>query len=108
MINTPRRGIGNKTIERLMTYAASSRLSVLDAIGRIEQIEQIGPRPRKLLRELAAMIMRAIGVRRPLVRVPAWLGHAVTTSLNPILGDVVCLHMNPARFDGRVRFDWRV
>lgn len=26
----------------------------------------------------------------------------------PILGDVVCLHMNPGRFDGRVRFDWRV
>jgi hypothetical protein len=26
----------------------------------------------------------------------------------PIIGDVVCLHMNPARFDGRVRFDWRV
>jgi len=26
----------------------------------------------------------------------------------PILGDVVCLHMNPGRFDGRVRFGWRV
>jgi len=36
--------------------------------------------------------------------------HALSsaTRFPPILGDVVCLHMNPARFDGRVRFDWRV
>lgn len=26
----------------------------------------------------------------------------------PMIGDIVCLHMNPSRFDGRVRFDWRV
>jgi hypothetical protein len=26
----------------------------------------------------------------------------------PILRDVVCLRMNPDRFDGRMRFDWRV
>lgn len=26
----------------------------------------------------------------------------------PIIGDIVCLYMNPGRFDGRVRFDWRV
>jgi hypothetical protein len=25
-----------------------------------------------------------------------------------VLNDIVCLQMNPARFDGRVRFDWRV
>lgn len=25
-----------------------------------------------------------------------------------ILNDILCLQMNPARFDGRVRFDWRV
>ena len=28
----------------------------------------------------------------------------VATSLN----DIVCLRMNPNRFDGRMRFDWRV
>ncbi len=26
----------------------------------------------------------------------------------PIIGDLVCFQMNPHRFDGRVRFDWRV
>jgi len=35
-------------------------------------------------------------------------GLAQARRFPPILGDVVCLHMNPARFDGRVRFDWRV
>ena len=25
-----------------------------------------------------------------------------------LLGDILCLHMNPARFQGRLRFDWRV
>ncbi|MBW2295441.1 MAG: hypothetical protein JRG94_24510 [Deltaproteobacteria bacterium] len=25
-----------------------------------------------------------------------------------VLNDIVCLQMNPARFDGRMRFDWRV
>jgi hypothetical protein len=25
-----------------------------------------------------------------------------------ILRDIVCLRMNPKRFDGRMRFDWRV
>ncbi len=25
-----------------------------------------------------------------------------------VLNDIVCLRMNPARFDGRMRFDWRV
>ena len=25
-----------------------------------------------------------------------------------ILRDIVCLRMNPTRFDGRLRFDWRV
>ena len=29
-------------------------------------------------------------------------------SIPPILGDIICLQMNPERFDGRVRFDWRV
>lgn len=36
--------------------------------------------------------------------------HALRTdsSSPPILRDIVCLQMNPARFDGRVRFAWRV
>jgi hypothetical protein len=31
-----------------------------------------------------------------------------TPRFPPVLGDIVCLHMNPERFDGRVRFDWRI
>jgi hypothetical protein len=31
-----------------------------------------------------------------------------TPQFLPILSDIVCLNMRPERFDGRVRFDWRV
>ncbi len=33
---------------------------------------------------------------------------AAEKRIPPILGDIVCLQMNAERFDGRVRFDWRV
>lgn len=33
---------------------------------------------------------------------------AEQTQLACTLNDIVCLRMNPARFDGRMRFDWRV
>jgi len=36
----------------------------------------------------------------------AWLAGA--PQILPILSDIVCLNMRPDRFDGRVRFDWRV
>lgn len=38
----------------------------------------------------------------------AKLALATAKRFPPIIGDVVCFQMNPARFDGRVRFDWRV
>lgn len=41
----------------------------------------------------------------------AELAKRVIAEQSPIadlLNDVVCLRMNPARFDGRMRFDWRV
>ncbi|MFO0973210.1 MAG: NAD(P)H-binding protein [Phycisphaerae bacterium] len=40
---------------------------------------------RDLVRQIAAII----GVRRPIVRVPPWLGHIVGRLLNPLLKDVV-------------------
>ncbi len=33
---------------------------------------------------------------------------SVAPDFPPILRDVVCMRMNPDRFDGRMRFDWRV
>jgi len=40
-------------------------------------------------RELVGTIARIIGVRRPIVGVPARVGYAVATLLNPVVGDVV-------------------
>jgi len=47
----------------------------------------------QLTRDLAELVKRTI------------LEHS---SFPGVLNDVVCLNMNPDRFDGRLRFDWRV
>jgi hypothetical protein len=52
--------------------------------------------------------------RTPISQLTRDLAEHVKTRLSsekripPILGDIVCLQMNKDRFDGRVRFDWRV
>jgi len=47
----------------------------------------------ELSRDLAEVLKRALGAEP---RFP------------PVLNDIVCLRMNPNRFDGRLRFAWRV
>lgn len=47
----------------------------------------------ELTRDLAEMMKRVL---------------AADPDFPPILRDVVCMRMNPDRFDGRVRFEWRV
>lgn len=52
--------------------------------------------------------------RTPISQLTHDLAECVKTALGasqdfpPILRDIVCLHMNPERFDARLRFDWRV
>jgi hypothetical protein len=52
--------------------------------------------------------------RRPLCELTRDLAEVLKTALEaesrfpPILNDIVCLRMNPSRFDGRLRFVWRV
>ena len=52
--------------------------------------------------------------RRPLCELSRDLAEVVKSILHeeprfpPVLNDVVCLRMNPKRFDGRLRFVWRV
>jgi uncharacterized protein YbjT (DUF2867 family) len=58
---------------------ASDRDGVIDAIG-----------PETFTyRELVQRIGQIIGKRRPVVSVPAWLGHAVGAVLGKIVGDVI-------------------
>jgi DNA helicase-2/ATP-dependent DNA helicase PcrA len=46
VINTPRRGIGAKTVERLQAAAAGRGSSLLEAARDAEQVEALGPRAR--------------------------------------------------------------
>ncbi len=61
IINTPSRGIGNTTIERVMTYATAHRLSVFEALGKLDDFsEDLGSAARKRLgqfRELMSLLM---------------------------------------------------
>ncbi|RIK79189.1 MAG: AAA family ATPase [Planctomycetota bacterium] len=57
-INTPARGIGRKTIDRLAEYAYLHGLSLLDAARRAEQVEGVNPRSAKSVAQYAALIDR--------------------------------------------------
>ncbi len=56
----------------------------------------------------------AVDPRRPLCELTRDLAEVVKATLSaeprfpPVLNDIVCLRMNPKRFDGRLRFVWRV
>jgi hypothetical protein len=56
----------------------------------------------------------AVDPRRPLCELTRDLAEVVKATLSaeprfpPVLNDIVCLRMNPKRFDGRLRFLWRV
>jgi DNA helicase-2/ATP-dependent DNA helicase PcrA len=50
IINTPSRGIGNTTLERLATYATTQRLSLFEALGKLDDFaEDLGTAAKKRL-----------------------------------------------------------
>lgn len=55
VINTPARGIGKTTIDRLEEYAARNGLSLLEAARRAGRIESIKHRPAALLAKFVAL-----------------------------------------------------
>jgi DNA helicase-2/ATP-dependent DNA helicase PcrA len=61
IINTPPRGIGHTTVERVATYATTQRISLFEALERLEDFAQdLATAPRKRLgqfRELMKAIM---------------------------------------------------
>jgi DNA helicase II / ATP-dependent DNA helicase PcrA len=61
IINTPARGIGATTIERIATYASSQRLSIFEALQRLEDFsEDLGTAPKRKVgqfRELLSGLM---------------------------------------------------
>ncbi len=67
-INTPPRGIGNTTMERVATYASTQRISLYEALERLDDFsEDLGTAPKKRLgqfRELLKGLMEE-GKDRP-------------------------------------------
>ena len=49
IINTPKRGIGDTTIDKLQEYAAAHSMSLLAALDHIDQVPEFNSRSRKML-----------------------------------------------------------
>ena len=58
VINTPVRGIGKTTIERLAEHATSRGVSVLEAARQVHHAESVGPRPARLVSEFVQLFDR--------------------------------------------------
>jgi len=56
ILNTPSRGIGEKTVSRIESFSSKQNLSFLDGINRIEEIEGVSPRIKNTIRNFAKMI----------------------------------------------------
>jgi DNA helicase-2/ATP-dependent DNA helicase PcrA len=60
IINVPPRGIGSTTVERVSTYASTQRISLFEALERLEDFsEDVGSAPRKRLGQFREL-MRAL------------------------------------------------
>lgn len=61
-LETPSRGIGRKTMERLSSYAEINRIGLMEAVHRHEQILDIPPKAAESLHRFSGM-MRAAQIR---------------------------------------------
>ncbi|MGM0423236.1 MAG: ATP-dependent helicase, partial [Pseudomonadota bacterium] len=52
VINTPKRGLGPATVQKLQIHARTRGLPLTEAIHEILETEEIGPKPRSTLRQL--------------------------------------------------------
>lgn len=56
IINVPRRGIGNTTVERLYAYSSAKGISLFDAIQQCNDIPDISGAPARAVKDFAAML----------------------------------------------------
>ncbi|MCB9750315.1 MAG: UvrD-helicase domain-containing protein [Myxococcales bacterium] len=55
-MNVPSRGIGGKSLERLLAHASAQRLSLMEAIHRCDDVPGIGGRPADGLRRFSELV----------------------------------------------------
>ncbi len=58
VINTPRRGIGKTTLDKLVDYTFESNCSLFEAIAACDKVSSISDKTQKTLREFANMVAR--------------------------------------------------
>ena len=58
IVNTPKRGLGDATIELVHQYARKARIPMLEAVNRLVETDDLKPKPRGALRDLARDIAR--------------------------------------------------
>ncbi len=56
IINIPKRGIGDTTVERLETFGLRNGLSLFEVLGRLDEIEELTPAARKRITDFKSMI----------------------------------------------------
>ncbi len=58
IVNTPKRGLGDATIELVHQSARKARIPMLEAVNRLVETDELKPKPRGALRDLARDIAR--------------------------------------------------
>ncbi|GGH27371.1 DNA helicase [Alsobacter metallidurans] len=58
IVNTPKRGLGDATIEQLHVYARKARIPLMQAARQMVETDELKPKPRSTLRELMAAFGR--------------------------------------------------
>ena len=66
IVNTPRRGIGDTSLERLQVFAQQNALSLYTALGHLNEVPNLGGRAQKSLGEFAALLNRLIATKETL------------------------------------------
>ncbi len=63
IINVPRRGLGDATVQLLHDHARAQRVSLMEAARTVSETEELKPKPRMALRDLMAAFDRWRGRR---------------------------------------------
>jgi DNA helicase-2/ATP-dependent DNA helicase PcrA len=58
VINAPARGIGQTTVDRLVAFASRERISVHDALWRLDEVGELGAAPKKKLTAFRELLLR--------------------------------------------------
>ncbi|WP_406854296.1 ATP-dependent helicase [Alsobacter sp. KACC 23698] len=61
IVNTPKRGLGDATIEQLHVYARKARVPLMQAARLLVETDELKPKPRSTLRDLTAAFGRWSG-----------------------------------------------